>query len=72
MLHTKKEKKRPIGTPRIRWIDQIRKNIGMRGGKYKKTGSGRIEMTGDFFIIVNPYLWKLPKNDYDKLNCVII
>ena len=30
--------------------------IDIRGGKYKKTGSTRIEMTGDFTVIVNPCL----------------
>ena len=25
------------------------------GGKYKKTGNGRIETAGDFSVIVNPY-----------------
>ena len=38
---------------------------GESGKKYRKTGSGRIEMAGDFFIIVDPYLWKLLKNDND-------
>ena len=38
------------------WVRKI-------GKKYKKTGSGRIEMAGDFAVIVNLYLWKLLKND---------
>ena len=40
-------------------IDQIRKDIeitGENGKKYKKTGSGRIEMAGDFSVIVEQYL----------------
>ena len=43
-----------------------RKDIGIRGEigkKYKKTGSGRIEMAGDFSAIVESYLWKRLKND---------
>ena len=39
------------------WIDQINKDIKMRGKigkKYKKTGSGRMEMAGDFSVIVDP------------------
>ena len=38
----------------------------MRGENWKgikKSGSGRIEMTGDISVIVNPYLWILLKND---------
>ena len=27
------------------------------GKKYNKAGSGRIETAGDFYVIVNPYLW---------------
>ena len=39
----------------------------MRGGnweKFRKTGRGRIEMAGDFSVIVDLYIWKLLKN-YD-------
>jgi hypothetical protein len=46
ILHTKQEGKRPRGRPRTGSIDQIRKDIEMRGkigNKYKKIGSGRIE-----------------------------
>ena len=31
--------------------------------KFKKTESNRIETAGDISVIVNPYLWKLFKND---------
>ena len=34
--------------------------------EYKKTGNGRIEMPGDFSVIVNPYLWKCLKNVHDE------
>ena len=49
--------------PKTRWIDQIRKVIQYERGKYKKTGSERIETAGYFSVIVDPYLWKLLKND---------
>ena len=41
---TKMEGKQPRGRPRTKWIDQIKKDIEMRGKigkKYRKTGSGR-------------------------------
>ena len=50
MLHTKLEEKQPGGIPRTRWINQIGKYIDMRRKKvkkYKKIGSGKIEMAGD-------------------------
>ena len=66
MLLTKMEGKRPRELPRTRWIDQIRKDIEMRGEKigkiYKKTGNGTIEMAGDFSVIVDPYFWGPIKN----------
>ena len=31
ILHTKMEGKQPRGRPRTRWIDQIRKDLKMRG-----------------------------------------
>jgi hypothetical protein len=30
-----------------------------------KTGSERIEMAGDFSVMLDPYLWKRLKNDDD-------
>ena len=36
MLHTKMEGKRPLGRPGTRWIDQIRKDIEMRGETWKE------------------------------------
>ena len=65
MLHTKMEAKRPRGRPTIRWVEDIdmrRKNWE----KQKKTGSGRIEMAGDYSIIVDPYLWNGFKIDVWK------
>ena len=61
MLHTKMERKRLRGRPRTRLINQIRKDLEIRGKigkKYKKTGSRRIEMAEDFCVIVDPYIVK--------------
>ena len=38
---------------------------GENGKKCKKPGRGRIETAGAFPVIVDPYLWKLFKNDND-------
>ena len=63
ILHTKVEGKRR----RTSWLDQIRRNIEMGGEKrekkkYEKTGNERIEKAGDFFVIVDPFLWLKNKN----------
>ena len=64
MLHEKMEGKRPGGRPTTRWTEKIKMDIEMRGKisrnilKYKKMGNGRIDMAGDFSIIVDPHLWK--------------
>ena len=34
--------------------------------KYRKIGSGRLEMAGDLSIIVNSYLWKQLKKEEDS------
>ena len=42
-------------------MDQNRTDIEIRrenGKKYNKTESGRLEMAGDFSVIVNPYLFE--------------
>ena len=47
MLHTKMEEKQPRGRPRTRWLDQIRKDIELRGEnweEYKKRISVRISL----------------------------
>ena len=36
MLHTKLEGKQPRGRPRNRWIDQVRKDIEMRGENWEE------------------------------------
>ena len=36
MLHTKMEGKPPRGRPRTRWIDQIRKDVEMRGENWEE------------------------------------
>ena len=67
MLHTKMEEK----TTKRKTQNQIdrkkyRKNIEIKGEiqkKYKKRGNGRIETTGDFSLIADPYIWKRLKND---------
>ena len=54
--------------PRTRWIDQIRKVIKMRGGKWEEIReyvSWKIE-TGDSSLIVDAYLWNRLKNDDDE------
>ena len=38
---------------------------GKTGKKYKKTGSGKIETTRDFSVIISPNFWKQLKNDDD-------
>ena len=38
MLHTEMEVRRPTGT---RWIDQIRKDIGMRGENWEEIQENR-------------------------------
>ena len=61
MLQIKMEGKWPRGRSKTRWIDQIRKNIKMRGENWKKiqeNRSGGIETAGDFSVIVDLYLWK--------------
>ena len=68
MLHTKIYRKKLRGRLRTRWIDQIRKDKKLKGKigkKYRETKNGRIEVTGDFCVIVDPYLWKWRKNDND-------
>ena len=42
-----------------------RNNRGKTGKKYKKAESGRIEIAGDFSVVIDPYLWKWLKNDDD-------
>ena len=37
--------------------------MGNNGKKYKKIGSGRIEMAGDRPVIVNTRSWKLLKKE---------
>ena len=41
ILHTEMEEKLPKGTPRTGWIDQIRKNIEMRGENWEETQENR-------------------------------
>jgi hypothetical protein len=41
MLHTKTKGKQPSGIPKTRWIDQIRKDIEMRGKKWKEIQENR-------------------------------
>jgi hypothetical protein len=36
------------------------------GGKFKKTGDGRIDKAGDFSVIVDPFIWKRLKNYGDE------
>ena len=62
MLHTKMEGKRPRARLRTKW-EKYRNKSGKLGTEYKKTGSGRIKTTGDFFLIVIPYIWRRLKND---------
>ena len=70
MLYSQMEEKLPKGRPRTRWVDQIRKDIlvyksegiGANRKKYKKTRSGRMDMAGDLYVIVDLYLWKRLKN----------
>ena len=40
-------------------IDEIRKHIELRVGKLKEIqeNSGKIEMAGELFVIVNQYFW---------------
>ena len=59
----KMERKQPRVRPITRQIDQFIKHIekggeGQMGKKYKKTGSGSIEVIKDFFVMVDPYLWQ--------------
>ena len=52
--------------PRTRQKDQIRKDIEIivkNGKKCNKTESGRMETTGVFSVIVDPYLWRQLKID---------
>ena len=58
---TKRKTLNEVNRPNQKGI-QTEGKIGM---KYKKTGSGKIETAGDFSVIVDPYLWKLLKNDDD-------
>jgi hypothetical protein len=48
---------------------------GKIGKKHKKIGHGKIEMTVNFSVIVNLYLWKLFKNNDDEVcktdSCII-
>ena len=73
MLHTGMEGKRPRRRPKTKWIDQIRKDIEMTGENWEeiqdKTGSGQIETAGVLSVIVDPYLWKLFKNDNSYFIC---
>ena len=41
MLHTKMERKQPRGKPKTRWIDQIRKDIEMRGENWEEIQENR-------------------------------
>ena len=53
MLHIKLEGKLPKEGPKIRWLDEIRKDIEIRWGngkKCEKTVGGKIETNGDFFV----------------------
>ena len=64
----KMDRKWPRGRPRSRCLDQVGKDIEMRGGKWEEIQENwkmEIEMVGDFSVIVDPYLWKLFKNDHD-------
>ena len=64
--HRKPEEKRPKGGSRGSWIDQIRKDIEMRGEdgkKYNKRWIGRTEVTGDFSVRVEPFFWKRLKKE---------
>ena len=40
-----------------------RNERGETGKKYKETGSGRVEIAGDFSVLVYPYLWERLKID---------
>ena len=51
--------KQPRRRPRIRQIDQIRKDIEMRRENQGEIQENRIiEKPGDFSVIVKPYFWK--------------
>ena len=68
MLHTKLEEKRPRGNQepdgqtKLKRIQKWDEKIGKED---KKAGNGRTETNEDFFIIVDPYIWKQLKNNND-------
>ena len=68
------EGKRPKGRPRIRWMDQIRRNMEMKGKNWEVTRKQEVgvQTAGDFSVIVDPYLWKLFKNDDDDEHLKIL
>ena len=41
ILHTQMEGKRPTGSSRIRWIDQIRKDMEIRGENWEEIQDNR-------------------------------
>ena len=47
------EESKPDGQNKL---ERIQKSEGKIGKKYKKTGSERIETSGDFSVIVDPYI----------------
>ena len=59
MLHTKIEGKQSRGRPRTRWIDQIRKDLEIRGENWKETQENMENRHLWRLAVIDSCLWKL-------------